>query len=72
MNIPEQAIDGAAAAIIVTEGRAENIRALASRIVNAAAPFIAAEAWDEGYRSGLHAMEFYSMQANPYRKQGEQ
>ena len=40
--------------------------------LDAASPFIAAQAWDEGYRSGLHAMEFYSMQANPYRKQGEQ
>jgi hypothetical protein len=37
--------------------------------LEAAVPFIAAEAWHRGYVSALHNVEFYSATTNPYRSQ---
>ena len=67
MNIPEQAIKAATERVQAETLGAEWSRRIATLAVEAAAPIIAAEAWDAGFMAGLHAAEYYNVPTNPYR-----
>ena len=80
MNISDEAIEAAAKASQTTwtpdewrryvpEDEKEEQRAQARRILEAAAPHIAEQAWDEGFNIGWDAARGEPEEPNPYREE---
>jgi len=72
--VPEEAVEAARTAVQNETYGAEWAGRIAVIAVNAAAPFIAAKAWDEGYSAGKRVMvevmsptHFATEKPNPHR-----
>ena len=68
MTVPDQAVEAAVDALVMTRMGDYNIempefRKAAREVLEAAAPFIAAQAWDEGWDA---MADFDHRQAGPY------
>ena len=68
MNIPIEAIDAATKAILREFAHDENAGYMARLALESAAPFIAAEAWDEGFITAEDEARYHHKSPNPYRK----
>jgi len=79
MNIPDEAVEAAANELHDREGysisladspkyRKDYYRALATEVLEAAAPYMLAQAWDEGREADDFEVSI-GFDANPYRSQ---
>lgn len=76
MNIPDEAVEAAASKVLEALDRGFTAYQIAYAALEAAAPFIAAQAWDEGMQAGYlnRANETWagiSPLNNPYRSQDD-
>jgi hypothetical protein len=75
--IPAEAVKAAEDAVIEAmiehgpDGHIDGYDKIARTALEAAAPYMLAEGWGQGYRAGLASMEFYGATPNPYRSNDE-
>ena len=69
--IPDEAVEAAARAYRHEFPYDENNEHIVKLVLEAAAPYMLKQGWDEGYKAGLFDKEYYSHNRNPYMLNNE-
>jgi len=68
--IPDEAVEAAAEAIDYALQTGMGVGDMARDALEAAAPHLLAQGWDEGYKAGLFDKEYYAHNPNPHKQDG--